>query len=274
MTFLADDGRVLAGNWFRPSEGPSGAVLLVPAMATPASFYGAFASWLAERGFLTLTFDYRGMGGPSEMRAEQGDMLRWAGDAASALQAMLEEAPAGLPVTWLGHSLGGQLLPFARHDLIDHALLVASGLGYYRWNTPRIRRVTPLLRVVAPMAIRVAGYYPGRRLRMLGDVPPNVMRQWARWCMSPKYYGIDVPDIVDRAREITLSMDSLTFTDDELLGERSHQALESLYAASRPNVRRVAPRDHGLQRIGHHGFFRARMRPLWDDLALPRLPTR
>lgn len=272
--FVADDGRELTGTWFRPSGELRGAVVLVPAMATPAVFYAGFAQWLASSGFATLTFDYRGMGGPAEMRAERGDLIRWAGDAASALEALLDDLPDGVPATWVGHSLGGQILPFARHDLIDRAVLVAAGLGYYKWNAPSVRRVAPVLfRAIAPAAIAVAGYYPGRRLRMLGDVPPNVMRQWARWCLSPTYFGVDVPDIVARAEEVTVPIDALSFTDDELLGLRSHEALEELYAAAPVEALRVAPGDHGLDRIGHHGFFRAPMQPLWESLVLPRLAS-
>jgi len=272
--FLADDGRELAGTWFRPSGELRGAVVLVPAMATPAGFYAGFAGWLASSGFATLTFDYRGMGGPAEMRAERGDLIRWAGDAASALEAVLDDVPDGVPVTWVGHSLGGQILPFARHDLIDRAVMIAAGLGYWRWNRPSVRRLAPILfRAIAPAAIRVAGYYPGSRLRMLGDVPPNVMRQWSRWCLDPSYYGVDVPDIAARAMEITVPIDTISFTDDELLGLRSHQALEELYAAAPLDVLRVAPADVDLERIGHHGFFRSPMQPLWEELVLPRLAS-
>ncbi len=45
---LADDGRELRATWFRPADEPRGAVVVVPAMATPSAFYGAFAEWLAE----------------------------------------------------------------------------------------------------------------------------------------------------------------------------------------------------------------------------------
>ena len=268
----ADDGRELSGTWFRPTGDVRGAVVLAPAMATPAVFYGAFASWLASSGFATLTFDYRGTGGPAEMRAERGDLIRWAGDAASALETLLDDVPDGVPVTWLGHSLGGQILPWARHDLIDRALLIASSLGYWRWNQPAIRWRSPLLfRVIAPVSIRVAGYYPGKRLGILGDVPPNVMRQWARWCLSPAYFGVDVPDVAARAAEVTVPIDTISFSDDELLALRSNQELEKLYAGATVGPLRVAPADVGVERIGHHGFFRAPMQPLWESLVLPRL---
>jgi predicted alpha/beta hydrolase len=35
----------------------------------------------------------------------------------------------------------------------------------------------------------------------------------------------------------------------------------------------VAPADVDLERIGHHGFFRSPMQPLWEELVLPRLAS-
>lgn len=268
----ADDGRELAATWCLPSERPRGAVLIAPAMATPARFYADFAWFLAGQGFATLTFDYRGMGSPAAMRAESGDLLRWMGDAASALEHLVEEAP-DVPVTWVGHSMGGQALPFARHDLVDRALLVAAGSGYWRHNQPAIRRRAQFFfRVVVPLAIRMTGYYPGRRLGLLGDAPPNVMRQWARWCLHADYFA-DVPDLAQRVAELDLPITALSFTDDELLSAASHRALEELYAAAPVDAHRFAPADLGVQRIGHHGFFRAAMAPAWERVVLPHLAT-
>ena len=274
VTLAADDGRELRATRFEPAGEARGAVVVVPAMATPARFYAAFATWLAESGFHVLTFDYRGTGSVEEMKAETGDVLRWAGDAASALEALLEE-DLSVPVTWVGHSLGGQLLPFARHDLLDRALMIAAGSGYWRYNHPSLRWRAPLfLRVVGPLAMRVAGYYPGRRLGLLGDAPSPAMRQWSRWCLSPDYYGVDVPDLAERVAELDVPIAALSFTDDELLSARSHLALEGLYAAAPVEPHRLSPADLGVERIGHHGFFRAAMRPAWDAVVLPHLATR
>lgn len=274
LTVVADDGRELSATRYEPVTEPRGAVVIAPAMATPAAFYAPFATWLADSGFHVLTFDYRGTASREEMRAETGDVLTWAGDAAGALEALLDE-DLGLPVTWIGHSLGGQLLPFARHDLLDRALMIAAGSGYWRYNQPSIRWRAPLFfRVIAPLAMRWAGYYPGRRLGLLGDAPSPAMRQWARWCLSPDYYGVDVPDLAARVGELDLPIAAISFTDDELLSARSHLALEELYAAAPVEAHRLAPSDLGLERIGHHGFFRAPVRPSWDAVVLPHLASR
>lgn len=274
LTVTADDGRELPATRFEPVGRARGAVLVVPAMATPARYYADFATWLAESGFHVLNFDYRGTGSLAEMKEETGDVLTWAGDAASALESLLEE-DLGVPVTWVGHSLGGQLLPFARHDLLDRALIVAAGSGYWRYNHASLRWRTPFFaRVLAPLAMRATGYYPGRRLGILGDAPSAPMRQWLRWCLSPDYYGVDVPDLAARVAELDLPIAAVSFTDDELLGARSHQALEELYAAAPVEAHRLSPQDLGVERIGHHGFFRPAMQPAWDAVVLPHLATR
>ena len=196
--------------------------------------------------------------------------MRWFGDTASALEHLVDEAP-DVPVTWVGHSLGGQALPFARHDLVDRALLIAAGSGYWRHNQPAIRFGVPFFfRVVVPLAIRASGYYPGRRLGLLGDVPPNVMRQWARWCLHPDYFA-DVSDLDGRVAELELPITALSFTDDELLSAGSHRALEELYAAAPVEAHRLAPADLDVERIGHHGFFRGGMEPSWERVVLPHL---
>ncbi len=269
-TIRADDGHRLRAAWFRPTDA-RGAVLLAPAMATPSTFYRPLARWLADAGFLTLTFDYRGTGSRDELRAERGDLVRWGGDAASALEALVEQAD-GLPVTWVGHSLGGQVLPFAHHGLVDRAVNLASGSGYWRYNAPAVRRRAPLLwHTVGPAAIAATGYFPGRRLGIIGDVPPNVMRQWRRWCLSPGYFEPDVPRVAERFARVTTPVTSLWFTDDELLTATAIDRLDDLFTGTMIERLRIDPADHGLSRVGHHGFYRESGRPLWEPLLLPRL---
>jgi predicted alpha/beta hydrolase len=271
LTLTADDGRELAATWFEPTGPAVGAILLAPAMATPAAYYAAFATWLASHGYRTLTFDLRGMESIAAMRAEQGDVLRWFGDMADALDHVLEGAD-GLPVTWVGHSLGGQALPFVRHDRLDRIVNVASGTGYWRLNPPAIKWRAPLLwRGIAPVASRVAGYYPGRRLGVLDDIPAGVMRQWGRWCMHEDYLGVDVPRAKERFDEVTTPITVLSFTDDELMSEASIADLHDRYRHADQIRQRYSPAQLEVDRMGHHGFFRARHQDLWDELVLPYL---
>ena len=275
-TVAADDGRPLSTTTFEPSRDPRGVALVVPAMATASGYYAAFAAWLAQRGLRAVTFDYRGMEDPATLRAETADVDRWAADAADVLAAVSDHA-AGLPVTWIGHSLGGQVLPFVDHTRLASVVTVAAGDGYWRRNAPGVRWKAPFLWwVAAPLAIRITGHFPGRRLGMLGDLPANVMRQWSRWCRHPEYLQADHPTAPALFAEVKAPMMSLSFTDDELMSADSISHLHDWYTGAEQVRQRYSPGQLDGRRIGHHGFFRAANADLWDELVLPwvaRLPT-
>ena len=80
-------GRPLASRWYAPRGEPLGAVLIAPAIGVPQRFYRDFASWLAERGYLTVTFDYLGIGEslPGSLRALDVNVSDWGRDDGSAV---------------------------------------------------------------------------------------------------------------------------------------------------------------------------------------------
>src|ERR1043166_5215434 len=55
---ITQDDTPLTARFYAPRQPARGAVLIVSAMGVPQRFYGAFASWLASRGFHVVTFDY------------------------------------------------------------------------------------------------------------------------------------------------------------------------------------------------------------------------
>ena len=274
--FRADDGRFLEATWFRPHSPAAGHVLIAPAMATPARFYAAFATWLAGRGMTVLTFDYRGTSAtPSELRRETADLLTWAGDAAAALEHLLDDAPAGnhAPVVWIGHSFGGQVLPFVRHDLLDSAVLVATGNGHYHHNPVWLRRRAPVLwRGIVPLTTAVAGYFPGRRLGILGDLPTRVARQWGRWCMHPEYWGADVRDIAARHALITHPVALVSTSDDPLVMRSGPAALARALTNAPVSIVDLSPEQLSVDSVGHHGLFRPELAHAWEAVFAPHLP--
>jgi predicted alpha/beta hydrolase len=269
----ADDGRPLSTTTFEPEGDPCGVALVVPAMATPSGFYASFARWLAERGVRAITFDYRGMEDPAALRREPADLDRWVADAGNVLASVADDA-AGLPVTWIGHSLGGQIVPFAEHTRLASVITVSAGDGYWRRNSPGIRWKVPFLWwVAAPLAIRLGGHYPGDRLGMVGDLPANVMRQWSRWCRHPEYLQADHPEAPALFAELKSPLMSLSFTDDELMSADSIRHLHDWYTGADQVRQRYSPAQLDGRRVGHHGFFRASNADLWDELVLPWVAT-
>ncbi|MBP9144458.1 MAG: alpha/beta fold hydrolase [Thermoanaerobaculia bacterium] len=280
-------GQRIVARIFRPRPGVRtgagcrGAVLLVPAMGVAQAFYAPLAKWLAGEGYLAVTFDYRGMGlsrPPEHRRTLRGfrvGLLDWAReDCAAMVELALREAP-GEPLFWLGHSLGGQILPFVpNREAVARILTVATGSGYWRENSPRLRRFAGILWYgVVPASMALFGYFPGKRLKMVGDLPKGVMAQWRRWCLHPEYaVGVEGELARSLYEGITTPIVSFSFTDDDFMSERNTESLHSFYAGAPRTMKRFSPAELGLRRIGHFGFFRPEMaEALWRPHLLPEL---
>ena len=267
------DGRKIAARFFHPKGEAKGAVLIVPAMGCGQDYYRSFASWLALQGFTVATFDYRGTGlsRRGALRGFKADIFDWARlDCAAMIEALPQR-----PLYWIGHSLGGQILPLVpNHALIRKAVTVATGSGYWRENSPQIRLMAWWLWfVAAPIAISLWGYFPGKTLRKVGDLPKGVMEQWRRWCLNPEYaVGAEGAKIREQYASVRTPIVSLSFSDDEMMSLRNTESIHGFYSGAPRTMKRLAPQDIGAKRIGHFGFFRpAYEGSLWRQHLLPEL---
>jgi predicted alpha/beta hydrolase len=179
----------------------------------------------------------------------------------------LRERLGDRPLLWVGHSLGGQVFGLVPgHEHFKALVTVAAGSGYWRDYVPRLRRFAPLLwYVIVPLSILLAGYFPGRTLRMIGDVPAGVMQQWRSWCLDRQYlFGALPARVREHYASLALPLLSLSFADDEYLSERNIQSLHQFYARAERDMQRISPKDIGVPAIGHFGFFRRRFEAsLW-----------
>lgn len=273
---MTSDGVEISARFYGEVSVSKGAVLIVPAMGTPQAYYEAFATWLAAQGYTVATFDYRGIGASRRGRLAgfRADILDWARlDCAAVMDALAAQSP-DTPLYWIGHSLGGQILPFVpNHARLSKAVMVASGSGYWRENAvPARRYVLWLWYVVAPIAVTLCGYFPGKALRKVGDLPKGVMMQWRRWCLHPQYALGDGEATRAQFAAVKTPIVALSFQDDEYLSFRSMESLGSFYTNAPVSIRRIAPKELGLQRVGHLGFFRAKFeQALWSAYLIPEL---
>src|SRR5690606_15091607 len=125
---------------------------------------------------------------------------------------------------------------------------VATGSGYWLENSwPTKRIVWWLWFVVVPLTIRLVGYFPGKRLRKVGNLPKGVMAQWRRWCLDREYVvGAEGDHVRAAYASVRTPILSLSFTDDEMMSAQGVRSLHSLYAGAPIEYRRIAPRDIGV----------------------------
>jgi predicted alpha/beta hydrolase len=269
----ADDGAVIAACRYAPAGPPKATVVIGSAMGVKQDFYAAFAQWLAGQGYLVLSFDYRGMGAsrPAEarrsLRGFKADLYDWVRDYDAAIGALLADAP-GVPLYVVGHSLGAQLPGLLKHrDRIAGMVSVAAGSGYWRDNAPQLRRIVLYFwHVLVPVATALFGYFPGRRIGKVGDLPRGVILQWRRWCMNPRYHvGAEGAAAREAFAGARFPVVALSITDDELMTERGTRVLIDCYENAPCELQRIAPADVGAPRIGHFGLFRPQFQAtLWQ----------
>lgn|SRR5581483_5999989 len=258
------DGYPLAAELFLPQGPPKAAVLIAGAMAVRAAFYAPLARYVAEQGAAALIFDYRGIGGsrpPEPLRRFHATFHDWGErDLAGCLDHLAARFP-GLPLLFIGHSAGAQLMGLAAAPPIRAALFAAAGTAYWRSYRGKGRAVLLSLWYVAfPAMLAVLGYLPMSKVGQGDDVPGGVAREWARWGRDPRYvYSHAEPRGGLGYTSYAQPLLALSIADDAYAPPTALAHLLSLYTRARKEVRTLQP---GAKPIGHFGFFR---RPdLWE----------
>lgn len=133
IRITASDGWELAADIHSSAE-PTVAILISAGTGFPRQFYNSIATYLAARGAIVLTYDYRGIGGSAgdDLAASGIEYSDWGRfDAAAALDA-LEGAAPGLPLTHLCHSVGGHFIGLmANQSKITRHAFVSVGTGFF-----------------------------------------------------------------------------------------------------------------------------------------------
>lgn len=272
-TAAAHDGFLLAVTRHR-AESPWATMVVANAMGVPQAFYAPLAGWLAAHGISVLTFDYRGTFASrrGSLRGFGCDVMTWA---LQDLDAMLLEAgrwgprtpEGGGPLFFLGHSLGGQLLGVLPHNhLVSAAVTVTAGSGWYRYNDRMPLQVRIFWFAAIPSLTPVFGYFPGRALRMVGDLPAGVARQWRRWATHPEYIHSHSPAVAESFARLRAPLVGYSFEDDPIITKVAIDDLHRRYANAAVERRHVHPRDAGRDAISHFGFFSPASRDtLWPE---------
>jgi predicted alpha/beta hydrolase len=256
-------------------------VLINSATAVPRKVYRGFAGYLAGRGCAVLTYDYRGTGdsrqkslvGYNQVKSLVGfkaSMSDWAALDATAAVAWMRQRYKNLPLTYVGHSFGGQALGLlANNSEVSRALLIAAQAGYWKlMAAPERYRVYAMLNFVGTPLTRLLGYTP--RWGGIGeDLPKGVFEQWAGWVMNERYlFGDAKLTALQNFPKYQGAIRALCFSDDPWATRPAVELLCSGFTAAKPEILTVTPADAGASKIGHLGFFRPEHRDaLWRGAA-------
>lgn len=268
ITLHACDGYALSAKRYPAVGRAVGNLLVASATGVPQRFYRRFAEFAASHGLNVLTLDYRGVGesAPSQLKGFAMHYLDWAEKDLAAAVDYLAQDP--LPLYWVGHSYGGQvmgLLP--NHDRLQACYTFGSGAGWAGWMPPLERfKVNLVWKVLMPPIVAAKGYMAWSLLGLGDDLPLGVYQSWRHWCQFPHYFFGDPerPDLAARAAQLRTPCLFAVAEDDAWAPPRSRDALIKGYPNT-PLQTLDIPSPGSKAQIGHMGYFRPACSALWQD---------
>lgn len=268
FTITAADGYTLSATRYEAIH-PIANIIVAGATGVPQAFYRKFAKFAAQRGYSTVTFDYRGIGRskPRSLKGFDASFLDWAQlDLAAVVDAVASQSSQTFMVghSFAGHAFG--LLP--NHHKIAKFYTFATGAGWHG-HMPRLEaiRVKTMWNVVLPALTYWKGYTPMSMLGMGEDLPFGVYAQWKHWCQF-RHYFFDDPAMVrlkEQFAAVRTPIIAANAIDDLWATPQSRDAFFKAYRNA-PVTQIDIPLSQSLPAIGHMGYFRADAVPLWDDV--------
>lgn len=251
VAIICGDGVRLGGHWWPGSEGAgAGTIIVNPATGVLARYYHRYARFLAGQGFDVLTYDYRGIGASRPERL-RGCGYRWRDwgerDFGAALRLAHERRPDG-PLLVVGHSVGGFLPGLAENaGLIDRMLTVGAQHAWWP-DYARNKRLSLFLKwhVAMPALTALHGYFPGRRLGWLEDLPAGVAHEWSFG--GPRFSGM-------RGESVTAPILAVSASDDEFGTPAATRRTLGYYPNAPRQAAVIRPADYGRESIGHFALF-------------------
>lgn len=269
------DGLRLQGHlWETPVNAKAGRVIINPATGVPARFYHRYARFLADRGFDVLTYDYRGIGlsRPQDLR---GCGFRWRdwGELDFDATVRFMEGCGDGPLLAVGHSIGG-FLPGLAEGGARLSRMLTVGAQFAWWGDyDRSQRLKLVLKwhLAMPLLTALCGYFPGRRLGWLEDLPAGVANEWSfRRSRFERSHPRTMREIVlTRMSAFSAPILAVTVSDDPLGTVAAARRTLGCYTGADRTLVHLSPADYGREAIGHFNLFHDMHAPgFWLDTIL------
>lgn len=273
ITITAKDGYQLGASLREPKNEIKGVIQINSGTGIPKEFYKHFATYLTKLGYVTITFDYRGIGSskPKSLKGFKATNLEWATlDISSILDWSIKKYPS-LEKIVIGHSMGGQLIGLMNNnEKIDKVFIIASGTGYWK-DMPKglTKMLMPFLwYFYMPLNTLIYGYSNAKKINQGENLPKGVALQWRKWCLNKDYWENEFGKTINDSSfsKLTAPIKSLVFMDDNLISQKANKKLLSYYNNSIINEVKITPKSVSLNKIGHFGYFSRKSEKLWGNL--------
>lgn len=275
LTIPAVDSFMLSAILRTPEEDNDKKIIIQIHCGTgiPQKLYANFAKYLTERGFTTLTFDYRGVGEsrPKSLKGFDAHLRDWGKlDMTGVFNWVIDNFLSYKKII-VAHSMGGQLIGLMENNYkIDKIFLIASSTGYWKdMSSPYKWLLPPVWFVFIPYSIFFFGYANAKKIKQGESLPKGVAKEWKRWCINKNYFEIDFGKTLNPLyfNKVEAPITSIQISDDPIANSVTANKLLEYYTNSTITIQKVSHKSLNVEKIGHFGYFSRKFKnKLWSNL--------
>ncbi|MEM9866105.1 MAG: alpha/beta fold hydrolase [Bacteroidota bacterium] len=269
----AKDGYKLTAILREPKAKAKGVVQIHCGGGLPQSLYSNFASFLSENGFVSITFDYRGIGlsKPNNLKSFKADPIDWGElDMFGVLDWCIKKYPEQKKII-AAHSMGGQLVGLMENNAeIDQLFLIASSTGYWKDMSKPFKWIfPPIWFSTIPVHNFIFGYTKVKKLKLGENLPKGVANKWWKWSINKNYFEDELTKLekISNYDKIKIPLISIQISDDPIANNITANNLLKYYKNAKIRIKKITPKQLGVNKIGHSGFFSRKFKnTLWKNL--------
>ena len=253
-------------------ENPKANLVIAAGLGIPKHFYRHIAQFAAERGYLVTTFDYRGIN-QSQDNSFKGREHKFSHWGQRDLHAVFQHLTVStqLPLTYLAHSAGGQILGMTAHC---KDVVAANFIGSVIPDAKNYTKISDKIKlkflwwVLLPTLSLFGDMVPASKFGLSTvDVPTGVVREWSEWGRSKRYlFNPKFKYDLSQYSTYTSPLRVMAVADDELATYESCFDLASEYPNAQLEQQIFQPSDYNIKKMGHFDYFRKSSLACWPEL--------
>ena len=267
-TIRTKDGKQVKARVYEPDEVAKRVIIISPSADVTQEFYFEIACFFRENNCAVVSFDFRGTGesAPLALKGFEASLANWA---LQDTDAVLRYAKNQFPkheLIFIGHGIGGEIVGLApASQFINRIILVNCALSCTRLRRWRERTWIGIMKNFIKFTSWLYGYFPGKELRVLNNLPKGVMYEWIHWCNNSNGLFDDFPD--HNYRKLQVPLLAFSFSDDWRSQESGVRALLEHFVSACITWHHIKPVQLNRRRVGHSGFFKTGFKKnLWQLL--------
>ncbi len=267
-TIRTKDGHTLGLRIYLPFTSFTRVIMLAPSALHTQADYFEFARYFQHFGYCVVSFDYRGVGdsAPEQLKGFNATLQQWAKHDIDAVILFVRQKFPIQELIYIGHGIGGEIPGLAPAiQYINKMVLINSSLSCTRYRQWQDKLWVGSMNTLIRMVNGLFGYFPGKSLARLNNLPQGVMEEWIRWCRNDDGLFDDYTD--NNYRKLHLPLLAYSFSDDWRSREKGVKALLDHFTSADISWHHMPAAEVSREGVGHSGFFSySKSGKLWKEL--------